>query len=331
VAILPRKITSSRKIAGAVLTALSLVASLATPQAAVAKARHETAGDIQRGMWVWGAASLLTDRAAQDAFFDFSVAPHGDASRRITHVYLDAGVSALTDAVTRPKLRAFVKRAHSRAIQVEFLDGDANWLTSDTNKQIPIDRCRSIVDFNAGSDVNERLHGVHYDIEPHQLGASWHQNTGAGHDNYNDTYENNLIDILRSCHQMGLRVTNDTGTDYAYYVHDLWDAYMAGGVVDYISIMNYFNTRQEWMNGSGGVGGVAQNLALDTGGLPMTFGAEVQSVPELSDISFYQKGYRRMYQAFDDSTNSYAADPRYAGVAVHYYTPFTTMPEGSGC
>jgi hypothetical protein len=282
-------------------------------------------------MWVWGAGPLLTDRAAQDDFFTFAVAPHGDASRRLTHVYVDTGVATLTDAAQKPQLRAFVKRAHGLGIQVEFLDGDATWLTSDAGTQIPIDRCQATVDFNAGAAASERLDGVHYDIEPHQLGASWRQNTAAGHDNYNDMYENNLIRILRSCHQMGLRVTNDTGTDYAYYVHDLWDAYMAGGVLDYISIMNYYNTRPDWTNGSAGVGGVAQNLALDTGGLPMTFGAEVQSVPEVSGISFYQKGYRCMYQAFDDSANAYAADPRYAGVAVHYYTPFTTMAEGAGC
>jgi hypothetical protein len=318
-----------------VLTLVTLLASLVSPQGAQAEIAdrsgyHVTAND-HRGMWVWGAASLLTDRTAQDAFFDFAVAPHGDAVRRITHVYTDVGTAALTDAALRSNLRAFVKRAHDLGIQVEFLDGDANWLTSDANRQVPIDRCRSVVDFNAGGAPNERLDGVHYDIEPHQLGASWRTNTGAGRDNYNDLYENNLIHILRSCHAMGLRVTNDTGTDYAYYVHDLWDAYMAGGVLDYISIMNYYNTRQEWMSGSAGVGGVTQNLALDRGGLPMTFGAEVQSVPAVADISFYAKGYRCMYQAFDDSERATASDPRYAGVAVHYYTPFSTMPQGAGC
>jgi hypothetical protein len=317
----------------------AVTSSSATPAALATVNPH-------RGMWVWDVAdSLLNNSGSQNSFFSFVAAPKGDASFALTHVYFEARTykksttpfTILKDPLTtpslQPALRAFIKRAHAAGVQVEYLDGQAIWVTSDANRAVPIAICQAIVNFNAGGAADERFDGVHFDIEPHTLGRSWHDNYSGGTDRYNNTYENNLISILGSCHQMGLRTTNDTGTDYAHYVWDLWNAYMAGGVVDYITVMNYFDTQGEWINGDTRthIGGTAENLALNTAGVPMVFGAETGSPGSLSGISFYQEGYNCMKSVFDYSGNLYASNPTYAGVAVHYYTPFKAMPLGSGC
>jgi|GEM_PF-4604410 len=328
------------------LTSLLLITGIMGEMSGLAPhGTAEAAINAHKGMWVWDVANSLLNNTggAQDTFFNFVVAPKGDASFRLTHLYFEARtynksvhpiqvtIDPLTNPTEQTKLRAFIARAHGLGLQVEYLDGDAIWVTTDTYKQIPVNTCQAIANFNAGSAANEKLDGVHYDIEPHTLGRDWHTNSGGGTDNYNDTYENNLIYILSSCKQMGLRVTNDTGTDYAHYVWDLWNAYMAGGVVDYISVMNYFDDQNGWVNGNSGTGGIAENLTLNTSGIPMTFGAETGSPGSLGGISFYQEGYNCMKSVFDYSGSLYQSNPKYTGVAVHYYTPFSSMPMGSPC
>jgi hypothetical protein len=304
----------------------------------------QAANNTHKGMWVWDMSDALLNNTggAQDTFFNFIVAPKGDASFKLTHIYFEARTynkdtdpntlnpvitDPLTNPALQPSLRAFIQRAHSLGIQVEYLDGDASWVKSTTNRQIPVSICQAVVDFNAGGTVDQRFDGVHYDIEPHTLGTTWRQNGGV--DGYNDTYENNMIFILQSCNNKGLHITNDTGTDYAAYVTELWNAYMAGGVLDYITIMNYFDTQAEWINGTVDGGGVAQNLQLDTLGLQMVFGVETIADAGLADISFAQEGYTCMKSVFDYSGNLYANNAKYWGVSVHYYTPFKAMTLGS--
>jgi len=336
--------TTLRKIfMVATATLMGLMPILTSPVVPSALAANNT----HKGMWVWDMADALLNNTggAQDTFFNFAVAPKGDASFKLTHLYFEARTykksttpfTILKDPLTTPSLqpvlRAFIRRAHSLGIQVEYLDGQAIWVTSDAYKAVPVGICQSIVNFNAGGAADEKFDGVHYDIEPHTLGRSWHTNYAGGTDHYNNTYESNLIYILSSCKQMGLRVTNDTGTDYAHYVFDLWNAYMAGGVVDYITIMNYFDTKNEWVNGDTQthIGGIAENLQLNTSTIPMVFGAETGSPGSLGGISFYQEGYNCMKSVFDYSGSLYANNAKYWGVAVHYYTPFSAMPMGSAC
>ncbi|MGW3951693.1 hypothetical protein ACWEKM_12285 [Streptomyces sp. NPDC004752] len=318
-----------RKLAAAALSAVTVCATLIGLDTTTASA----ADNAHRGTWVWQGLDMIQSPSAQDAFFAFAAAPHGDTSFKLTTVYIATGDTSLTDTALTKKLRAFNRRAHSNGMKVEFLDGDKSWVVSRAAADSTgVDHCRKVVDFNAASSPSDRIDGVHYDIEPHTFfDGSWTTNNGAGTDAYNDTYEDNLVHILRTCHQMGLGVTNDTPDWYAHDVQDIWNAYMAGGVVDYISVMNYHNTVDQWMNGYFGVGGIDQAIAMDTGGLAMTFGAEVQSDPDLKGISFAAAGYLCMKQAFDLSGQTYATDPKYWGVSVHYYQPFSNMAMGSGC
>jgi hypothetical protein len=297
----------------------------------------QAANNDHRGMWIWDVAGELIENrnGAQNTFFNFIAAPHGDTTFKLTHLYFEARDynkdqkpfiiinDYLTTSNLQPLLRAFIKRAHGAGYQVEYLDGQALWTTSDELRQVPIDICKAIVDFNAGSAADEKFDGVHYDIEPHTLGRLWRSNSSGGTDRFNNTLQNNQVHILRSCKAMGLRVTNDTPRWLAREGTDMWNEYMKGDVMDYITILNYVDDNSAWIRS------IEENLRLNTRKLPMVFGAETIPGGQLNTISFAQEGYSCMKNAFDTSGSQFATDTTYRGVAVHYYTPFSTMSMGS--
>ena len=50
---------------------------------------------------------------------------------------------------------------------VEFLDGDPTWATY--NKEIGIQKCNKIIEFNSTGNLSEKFDGIQYDVEPYAL------------------------------------------------------------------------------------------------------------------------------------------------------------------
>ncbi|MBA2663073.1 MAG: hypothetical protein H0U74_12325 [Bradymonadaceae bacterium] len=151
-----------------------------------------------RALWLWNEqpstrAMLENSQGAQDAFFRFAAAPQGQPARALNRVFFEAREKSssdrqaelfkitydpITNASHRPALRSFVRRANAQGIAVEYLDGQAIWLATDANAAVAIKVCEDVVAFNLATPAREeRLAGVHLDIEPHTVTSgpyAWH-------------------------------------------------------------------------------------------------------------------------------------------------------------
>eukprot|EP01137_Pigoraptor_chileana_P009903 Opistho-2@58811 len=287
-----------------------------------------------RGMWVWGQwPAPLSDPTKADAFFKQLVSPFGISQWKINRIFMEFGRNNLITDATR--IRQFIAKAHSYGIRVDNLDGNAEW-TYTENKAIPKAICDEQIQFNAGAtSPDQRLDGIHYDIEPHTLGAIWRTNAAGGKDNYNNELEANYMEIMRYCRTAfdskdgGLVLGADVGHDYGQYVTDLFAEIMKGDSVDYLGIMNYFDTTPRFINGDPiEGGGVLPNLKLSTK-VPMLFGSEsidVNSAPDWS--SFNQEGYYPMESTLLAAKKAASSNPLFGGVAIHHYLSYFALKAG---
>lgn len=318
-----------------------------------------------RALFLWNEApttrALLEDAdGEQDALFSFLAAPHDMPARAITRLYFEARAKTSPDkyaelfTVTydpllepseQPALRTFVRRASERGIAVEYLDGQAIWLATDDNADAAIDVCEDVVTFNETTDdPAERLSGVHLDIEPHTVqsgpyaGEWWEDRLPNG---YNADWTARYQRILSECRAAlddfeaatgePLTLSVDVGADYGHYNEPLREWLNAPGApVDYLTIMNYYDNRENAEgdpsyfygddDGSTVVGGVIENL-MHFDHVPLVFAMETGPESIAPDpSSFHQEGYERMYGVTDELVRDYG-DRNVVGVAYHHYAP----------
>ncbi len=319
-----------------------------------------------RAMWLWsespGTQQILENASgAQDELFDFLRAPHGDTKRALNRLFFAARqysnvdrfsklravtYDPLNDASHQGALRAFIKRAKSQGVAVEYLDGQAIWVAKDSFAEEPKQLCRDVVAFNkATSDPLERFDGVHLDIEPHTVregpfGGQWWENRLPG--GYNAEWTERWKDILNSCRstidkyaaETGHKMTlaSDLGTDYAHYNKPILEFLnRKDGPLDYLGIMNYFDDRAnkdgdpayfygKAEEGGEVTGGVIENLA-SWDKLPLVFGVETGPESIAQDWqSFWQEGRKAMDTTIDKLMTEYKTRGM-LGVAIHHYGP----------
>lgn len=318
-----------------------------------------------RAMWIWdetpGARDILENRGgARDELLEFAAAPHGDANRKLNRFFFEArghsnsdrfaqlrdiSYDPLTDSSAAKDLRRFLKKAHAQGIAVEYLDGQAIWLATEQLAEHPRQICRDVVAFNLATDQpEERLDGVHLDIEPHTVhsgpwaGQWWENRLPEG---YNADWTRRWKEIMNDCRatfdaykaQTGhhLVLAGDVGTDYAFYNTPILEFFNgADSPIDYLGIMNYYDNRPNIdglpsffhgdHDGDNMVGGVEQNLQM-WHRIPLLFGIETGS-PSIApdEASFHLDGYGAMNRTIDTLVENYH-DSHAIGVAIHHYSP----------
>jgi hypothetical protein len=230
-----------------------------------------------------------------------------------------------------PQVAIFAARLHAAGISLHFLDGDASWITGYDKRETPIEMCRALVDYNDQAPANGHVDGLIFDIEPHLLGSTWHQNATSGADNYNSFYEANFLYIFSQCKSIfdGSAVLGACiSDDYYHYVTGLWTPIKAGGFIDYILLMGYYrDPSQFWYTGTGLIGGVQRNLAALVGSpVRLVAAAEFQApqfVPQA--ITVYSNGTAAGLAMLGNTTLIFGDHPNYLGTSVHYDAPFFAL------
>eukprot|EP01135_Chromosphaera_perkinsii_P009596 Nk52_evm46s1810 gene=Nk52_evmTU46s1810 len=281
-----------------------------------------------RAMWVWEILpSQLSDMEAQTAFFNFLQKPHGMQDHGINRVFYSVPTTSFSGTEGQ-LLRRLIQNAHARGIAVEWLDGEAEWVTSDDKMQIPISRCQQVMNFNAATDdPSDDFDGIHLDIEPHTLGSIWRQNTDAGNDNYNDALTSRTLHILKECRAIvdtqGKTLANDVGHDYSTYVTDYWEAMRKEKYVHYTGIMNYFDDESLFIQWA------EKNMEL-AGDLPLVFGSETIMPPHAEGWqSFWQEGHIGLHKMLNNAKAHLTSLPQfehvYHGLAVHHFHSYQLL------
>lgn len=269
-------------------------------------------------LYVWGQSAQLIhpdNEELRKEFFKFLEKPHSVCSP-INRLYFEADRDNLYGSQAE-LLKAFIQECHSHGVAVEYLDGQPKWLLSDEKTQVPVDICYEIVAFNNScSNPLQCFDSIHFDIEPHVLGADvwrdtsnnltieqfdaspklandvvWkllfsakkelaiknpNSSTGNG-SRYNDVIKQRFLNILYQCSSIIKKYNNtinnndkrqltlsiDLGTDYYFYVTDLWTVLTDPtlNLVNFICIMNYFSDSTRFINGNNGIGGMLANIS----------------------------------------------------------------------
>ena len=276
-----------------------------------------------------GAANYL---AYQDQVLGSLTDPFGRYAP-FNRIYFDVDPNLLTSAAATT--RAFLAKASAQGIAVELLAGDSSWVSTPAAVATPVGICQQLAAFNKGSaSAAQRFAGIHLDVEPYTA-AGWTTNSGAGTDPYNDATEANVLSMLRQCKTAfagsGLTVAWDIPTWFSKLATDIFTPLVASPAtyIDYVSIMNYYGTQANWINGVGGVGGIPNNLGLlGNGKVPAVFAVETQDTSVVpSSQSFWSQGALYLENCMGTAGFQFAATPGFLGTAVHHYGSYFIMKQ----
>ena len=133
----------------------------------------------------------------------------------------------------------------------------------------------------------------------------------------------------------GVTLSADLGTDYAFCVHGLWRTLKVESLLDYITIMNYFATLEQWLLGQDATGTLDGALYnLEKASVPVLVGVETIPPPYAPpEISFWGLGYEALHTMLELGIAEIRADANaanFGGVAVHHFESYHRMSAGGG-
>ena len=147
------------------------------------QAQHRTIPP--RTMWVWTVFEILENKNNEQENL-FRACERENVSRLWlqipTRYEPDVDLAADVKDIRPPefkislrhedKLRAFIRKAHARDIQVEGLDGYPEFAQKPYHF-IPLAIVDAVIDYNSRVEPDERFDGVHFDNEPYLI-IGWH-------------------------------------------------------------------------------------------------------------------------------------------------------------
>ncbi len=116
-------------------------------------------------MWVYKTEPLLTEGPERAELFAFCEERHISDLFWSVHFERKGRVQGVARAA---ELHAFIKAASAHGLHIHALTGDPSHVLVQNHDRV-IERVDASVEFNHASPEDERLAGVHFDIEPHGL------------------------------------------------------------------------------------------------------------------------------------------------------------------
>lgn len=264
----------------------------------------------QRGMWVWqqeqakdpGNAALLLEFAAAHA---------------VTHVYLESQSLLAEDPA---RLAAFIDEADQGCVAVELLFGAADWSLTDNHAE-PLGIVDDALVFVEGLAI--RPAGLHFDVEPHGL-DDWDANQAAYAGQYLDLLEAMTAELAGS----ELPLTVDIAFWYDGVMIDRDGevrplSELVQDRVDRVVIMDYRDHAEP-------PDGILDNAAAELEyaaqvGREARVGVETTCGLEPEKVTFCEEGAAAMEAAIAATVAEFAANPAWAGVAVHDHDAWTLL------
>ena len=133
----------------------------------------------ERAIWVWDMGPKIVMNESEhhrSEFYSFMAAPHGNSMVPIETIFLFAETNindqdCITDGINCKLLRAgrlreFIADAHSRGMEVHYLDGDPIWGLRAPYNETPNRLLSTIFSYNAASMPEERFDAIQFDVEP---------------------------------------------------------------------------------------------------------------------------------------------------------------------
>jgi hypothetical protein len=294
-----------------------------------------------RAVFVWGWGDCLVgaytdpgeylnycghvDVASKRASFFYMLRNPHDLYQPFDRIYLEMDPARLTTFPTQ--VQSLVAAAHAEGIAVELLNANQQFAATAAQATQAVQVCAGLKSFNDAAPANARFDGMHWDLEPHTL-PGWTSNTAAGSDPYNDLYQNNMLSILSGCKNLfagtGITQAWDVSVFYPRFATDIMTPLLNQRLVDYLAVMNYYNSEALFLSGQGGTGGVVNVLRQLRGQVQTVFIAHAGSDGPATGTWWYQ-GVLPMENMLGNVGDAYATHGNFTGFAVHDFDAHASL------
>ena len=271
------------------------------------------------------ACGYASPQAQQNSFFYMLLNPH-EVYQRFNRIFMEIQPANLVTYA--PQLQQLLAAAHANGFVVELLNDNTTYVTTTEAAADAMALCTAINTYNLNAPANARLDGMHWDLEPQTL-AGWTSNTAGGNDPYNNLYESNMINIFTSCkatfaaNSFTTTVSWDASVFYPRFASDLMTPLINGQLLTYITIMDYYNTEAQFMNGVGLSGGVLQ-VFKQMKNYPAIFVADTTSTAPSSQ-TWWNNGSLPLENMFGDVGDTYATLGPFLGLGVHEFDSYIRL------
>lgn len=289
------------------------------------------AGDA---MWVYKTEPLMAEGPERAELFDFCEARHITDLFWATHYQ---GHGRTMEIGRAAELHAFIKAATAHGLRIHALSGDPSHALTRNHDRV-LQRVDASVEFNHAAPEDERLAGVHFDIEPHGL-PEW---KAASLDEKCVLLTQYVEVNIKACDRLrSLGAKMQYGADITFW----FDKTQPGGeptypvtikgvtkdatkhlldVVDNVGIMSYRNTA------------VGKNGIVDLVTKTITFADTAKGKAyvgvKMADIGppmegFFGQTEAAMKEALKPVTQAFEGHRGFAGFAWFMYGAYRKMPE----
>ncbi|GFP74554.1 amidase [Clostridium fungisolvens] len=255
----------------------------------------------QNSTWLWDTQQIVKN---SDNILNFAVA------NNVKNIYLQVNYSLNLDYY-----KSFIKKASSKNISVQALDGDPDWV-SDGGVYKQQQFFDWVTKYQKSALANEKFNGVHLDVEPY-LNTQYSQNMNGVLANYQSL----LLNAVSNTNALGIQLAIDIPFWFDGVTYNT--KYGTGNLAEWI-IKNVKNVvimayRDTAAGTNGIISVVSKELSLGKQyGTTVTVGVETQKSSEGDNISFYEEGQAYMNQELNKVYTSYSGNSSFGGFAIHH-------------
>lgn len=262
------------------------------------------------GTWMWGGDTyvLLIDETL--AFL---------TSHNVTELYLNC-----SPAMPKNKLRAFVKACSEAGISVSLIASETKWATPEGLQSFDsFVKWFEEYQLSCG-DPDEKLAGMHSDVEPHQL-TNWQSEQRVCVEGYMAFMQKARAD----CDRLGVNFDADIPTWFDQFTVEYMGEQMS--LMEAVVRMCDTTVQMSYRDNANAILASAKNgLAIAKRlNKRMVLSVETGKIYETPNITFYHLGTKVLYRELNslaELVNTVTA-PDELGYAIHYYYSWKGLPE----
>lgn len=292
-----------------------------------------SAAEAGDAMWVYKTEPLLVEGQERAELFSFCEARHISDLFWSVHYQRQGRAQGIARA---PELHAFIKAASVHGLRIHALTGDPSHALTQNHDRV-LERVDATIEFNHASPEDERLTGLHFDIEPHGL-PQWKKSTMEE----KSALLTQFVEVnMKACERLRSRAPRMLyGADITFWFdktnpdgEPTYPVTFKGvtkdatkhllDVADNVGIMSYRNTAE-------GKNGII-SLVTKTITYADTAKGRAYVGVKMADIGppmegFYGQTEAAMQEALKPLGQAFAGHRGYAGIAYFMYGAYREMP-----
>ncbi|MBI3322447.1 MAG: hypothetical protein HYZ94_02060 [Candidatus Omnitrophica bacterium] len=299
-----------------------------------------------RALWVWKWDPVNKPDVRKD-MLEFA---RRTAIERI-YIYLGEEPLPKTAKDYQENLAAFVKEAHAQGIEVQALQGNPLWALKEYHSRVT-EWIGGFLEFNRARPPEERLDGVHMDIEPY-LTQEWE--TGD-----REKLKAEFLELLAACRKLidedngksksvpGTGTVPGTKSDGPrpwargplakkpflmglaiplFYNREPEMEEKLLSYLDYAALMDYYDTSRDIIQE-----GRAHMALAEKAGVAMVIGVETQDLVQMNQgkrrNTFFEEGWEEMERELAAVSRAFADSASFDGVAIHCDYSYKMLQRG---